>query len=241
MLGSGTQLGPYKILGPLGAGGMGEVYRASDARLGRDVALKVLPARFAEDPDRLARFEREAKAVGALAHPNILVVYDFGTAQGLTFAVTELLEGESLRHRLTQSALPWRKGVELAVAIADGLAAAHTKGIIHRDLKPDNVFITADERVKILDFGLAKLLAESPAAEPLETKDYSPILTKTGTVLGTAPYMSPEQRAANLLTLEATSFRWAAPSMRWWPESGRSPAKPPLTSSPPSCITIRPS
>ena len=193
MLVTGMQLGPYKILGPLGAGGMGEVYRAADARPGRDVALKILPARFAEDPDHLVRFQREAKAVAALAHPNIVVVHDFGTDQGIPFAVTELLEGETLRQRLAQSALPWRKAVELAVAVADGLAAAHAKGIIHRDLKPDNVFVTADERVKILDFGLARLLTESTSVEPVATQSYSPVLTKTGTILGTAPYMSPEQ------------------------------------------------
>jgi eukaryotic-like serine/threonine-protein kinase len=193
MLASGMQLGPYKILGPLGAGGMGEVYRAQDARLGRDVALKVLPPRFAEDADHLARFEREAKAVGALAHPNIVVVHDFGSDHGVTFAVTELLEGETLRERLSQSVMPWRKAVELAVPIAEGLAAAHAKGIVHRDLKPGNIFITADERVKILDFGLAKLFSENTAAEPIETQVYSPVVTKTGAILGTAPYMSPEQ------------------------------------------------
>jgi eukaryotic-like serine/threonine-protein kinase len=191
MVGTGTQLGPYKILGSLGAGGMGEVYRAQDGRLGRDVALKVLHEQFAHDPDRLMRFEREARAVAGLTHPNILVLHDFGTEKGLTFAVTELLEGESLRQRLAHAALPWRKAVELAVAIAEGLAAAHAKGIVHRDLKPDNVFVTADERVKILDFGLAKLIDEARPVEAAETQGST--LTKTGTILGTAPYMSPEQ------------------------------------------------
>src|SRR5438874_7988197 len=148
---SGRKVGPYEIVAPLGAGGMGEVYRARDTRLGRDVALKLLPAKFASDADRLARFELEAKAVAALAHPNILVLYDFGTDQGVPYAATELLEGETLRQRLKPAALPWRKAVEIAVAIADGLAAAHAKGVVHRDLKPDNVFITSDERVKILD------------------------------------------------------------------------------------------
>jgi eukaryotic-like serine/threonine-protein kinase len=193
MLDSGMQIGPYRILGPLGAGGMGEVYRAHDARLGRDVALKVLPPRFAEDVDRLSRFEREARAVGALAHPNIVVVYDFGTDRGVTFAVTELLEGETLQERLSQSTLPWRKAVELAVAVAEGLAAAHTKGIVHRDIKPGNIFITTEERVKILDFGLAKLFAEGSDPKQADTQSYSPVLTKAGTVLGTVPYMSPEQ------------------------------------------------
>ena len=187
-----TQLGPYKILAPLGAGGMGEVYRALDTRLGREVALKVLPEQFAADAMRLARFEREAKAVAALAHPNIVVLYDFGTDQGITYAVMELLEGDSLGGLMGQTALPWRKAVEIAVAIADGLAAAHAKGIVHRDLKPANVFVTRDERVKILDFGLAKV-AESPPREQFDTQSYSPVQTKTGTILGTAPYMSPEQ------------------------------------------------
>jgi eukaryotic-like serine/threonine-protein kinase len=189
MIAAGTQLGPYKILGLVGAGGMGEVYRALDTRLGRDVALKVLPPEFADTPERLARFEREARAVAALAHPNIVVVHDFGNDQGVTFAVSELLEGQSLRQRLANAALPWRKAVELAVAVADGLAGAHAKGIVHRDLKPDNVFVTSDERVKILDFGLAKVVSESP--EIVETQGSS--LTQTGMVLGTAPYMSPEQ------------------------------------------------
>ena len=193
MLTSGIQIGPYKIVAPLGAGGMGEVYRAMDLRLGREVALKILPSQFANDPDRLARFEREAKAVAALAHPNILVLHDFGSDQGVTFVVTELLEGETLRQRIGPAGMPWRKAVELAVAIADGLAAAHVKGIVHRDLKPDNVFVTSDERVKILDFGLAKVLIDSPPIEPVETQSYIPAVTKTGAVMGTVPYMSPEQ------------------------------------------------
>jgi len=191
MIEAGTQIGPYKILGPLGAGGMGEVYRAHDGRLGRDVALKVLPEKFAGDPERLVRFEREARAVAGLAHPNILVLHDFGAERGLAFAVTELLEGQTLRKCLAGVALPWRKAGELAVAIADGMAAAHAKGIVHRDLKPENVFITADERIKILDFGLAKLLNEDLPADNVETQASN--LTKTGTILGTAPYMSPEQ------------------------------------------------
>jgi TolB-like protein len=191
MVEAGTQIGPYKILGPLGVGGMGEVYRAQDGRLGREVALKVLPERFAGDPERLVRFEREARAVAGLAHPNILVLHDFGAERGLAFAVSELLEGQTLRKRLAGVALPWRKAVELAVAIAEGMAAAHAKGIVHRDLKPENIFITADERIKILDFGLAKLLNEPLPTDIVET--HASNLTKTGTILGTAPYMSPEQ------------------------------------------------
>ena len=152
-------LGPYEIVAPLGAGGMGEVYRARDARLGRDVAIKVLPRDvLAATPSGCARFEQEARAAGALNHPNILAVYDVGTHDGAPYVVTELLEGETLRERLQQAArCPLRKAVEIAVQIARGLAAAHDKGIVHRDLKPENVFVTRDGRVKILDFGLAKL------------------------------------------------------------------------------------
>ncbi len=159
MLASGTQLGPYRIGAPLGAGGMGEVYRAKDSRLDRDVAIKVLPTQFAQDGARLARFERAAKAVAALSHPNILAIHDYGTEQGQTLAVMELLEGETLRGRIAHGAIPWRKAVEIAVAVADGLAAAHAKGIVHRDLKPENIFLTAAGLVKVLDFGLARFEA----------------------------------------------------------------------------------
>jgi TolB-like protein/Tfp pilus assembly protein PilF len=180
----GARLGPYEVLGPLGTGGMGEVYRAKDPRLDREVAIKVLPERLASDPAALSRFEREAKVLAALSHPNVLGILDFGQQDGVAYAVTELLEGETLRTRLTRSAPSWREGVELAVAIADGLAAAHSKGIIHRDLKPENVFLTSDGRVKILDFGLAR-----------REKPFSPVSqqTEAGTVMGTVGYMSPEQ------------------------------------------------
>ena len=161
-------LGPYRILGKLGAGGMGEVYRAHDSRLDRDVAIKVLPPSVADDLERRARFEREAKAIAALSHPNILAIHDIGEARAdgrsLLYAVTELLEGETLRDHLTRGALPIRKAIETATHIARGLAAAHDRGIVHRDLKPENVFVLADGRVKILDFGLAKGLAKDPAA-----------------------------------------------------------------------------
>src|SRR5450755_845967 len=153
----GSKLGPYEILSPLGAGGMGEVYRAKDTRLGRDIALKVLPESFTRDPDRLRRFEQEARAVAALNHPNILGIHDIGEQNGSPFLVSELLEGESLRAALDRGVLPQRKTIEYGVQIAHGLAAAHEKGIVHRDLKPENVFITKDGRIKILDFGLAKL------------------------------------------------------------------------------------
>ena len=156
-LAAGTPLGPYEILAPLGAGGMGEVYRARDTRLERDVAVKVLPERLAKDHEALARFEREAKAVAALSHHNILAIHDVGTHQGVSYVVMELRQGETLRERLRRSAVPWRKALDVGVAIADGLAAAHAKVIIHRDIKPENIFLTTDGAVKILDFGLARV------------------------------------------------------------------------------------
>src|SRR5262252_7832332 len=148
----GSHLGPYEILAPLGAGGMGEVYRAKDPRLGREVAIKVLPVSFSADADRLRRFEQEARAAGVLNHPNITAVYDLGAHDGSPYIVTELLEGETLRSRLSSGPLPARKAIDYAVQIARGLAAAHEKGIVHRDLKPENLFVTNDGRVKILDF-----------------------------------------------------------------------------------------
>ncbi len=153
----GTKLGPYEILAAIGAGGMGEVYRARDGKLDRGVAIKVLPEAFAQDADRLARFEREAKAVAALSHPNILAIHDFGNEAGIVYAVTELLEGETLRDQLGRGRLPARKAIEYGIEVARGLAAAHDKGITHRDLKPENLFVTEDGRIKILDFGLAKM------------------------------------------------------------------------------------
>jgi serine/threonine-protein kinase len=191
MLAASTQLGPYEIVAPLGAGGMGEVYRARDTRLGREVAVKVLPEAFAGNPDRQARFEREARAVAALSHPNILAIHDYGAQGSVTYAVMELLEGETLRSRLSKGPLPWREAVEIGAAIADGLAAAHAKGIIHRDLKPENLFLTADSRVKILDFGLARI--DGPLDPQGETGPYVPSPTSSGVVMGTAGYMSPEQ------------------------------------------------
>jgi serine/threonine protein kinase len=154
---AGTKLGPYEIIAPLGAGGMGEVYRARDTRLGREVALKVLPESFSRDTDRLRRFEQEARAVAALNHPNILAIHDIGEQDGSPFIVSELLEGGSLRAELDHGPLPARKSSDYAAQIAQGLAAAHDKGIIHRDLKPENIFLTNEGRVKSLDFGLAKL------------------------------------------------------------------------------------
>jgi len=172
---------------------MGEVYRARDTRLGREVAIKVLPAEFASDPERLKRFEREAKATAALSHPNILDVHDVGTVEGLPYLVEELLEGQSLRDRLAGGAIPVREAVEIAVQVAHGLAAAHGKHIVHRDLKPANMFITRDGQVKILDFGIAKLVEGVPLGEA-DTLTHSPTgATDLGRVLGTMAYMSPEQ------------------------------------------------
>ncbi|HEY3838182.1 MAG TPA: protein kinase [Bryobacteraceae bacterium] len=193
---SGARLGPYEISSLIGAGGMGEVYKARDARLGRDVAVKVLPASFAADHQRLRRFEQEAQAVAALSHPNILAVYDLGQHDGSPFLVSELLEGESLRELLARGVPSHRKSIALAIQIAHGLAAAHSKNIAHRDLKPDNIFITRDGQVKILDFGLAKSVAAvahqyaSPADPTIAAPGPS---TDAGTVMGTAGYMSPEQ------------------------------------------------
>ena len=192
-LSAGSRLGPYEILSPLGAGGMGEVYRAEDPRLGRDVAVKVLPASFSNDPDRLRRFEQEARAAGLLNHPNITAVYDIGSHDGSPYVVTELLEGETLRSRLAVGPLPTRKALDYAIQIARGLAAAHEKGIVHRDLKPENLFVTKDGRVKILDFGLAKL-KQAESGGPEETNLPTGTLgTEPGVVLGTMGYMSPEQ------------------------------------------------
>src|SRR5215469_15602218 len=191
-LAAGSRLGPYEILAPIGAGGMGEVYRAKDPRLGREVAIKVLPASFSQDADRLRRFEQEAKAAGVLNHPNITAVYDIGSADGAPYVVQELLEGETLRSLLAGGRLPQRKAIDYALQMAHGLSAAHDRGIVHRDLKPENIFVTRDGRVKILDFGLAKLThqEEGGAATNLPTATAG---TEPGVVLGTLGYMSPEQ------------------------------------------------
>jgi TolB-like protein/Tfp pilus assembly protein PilF len=170
---------------------MGVVYRARDIRLEREVAVKVLPDAFAQDPNRRARFEREAKAVAALSHPNILAIHDYGTHETITYAVMELLEGETLRDRLKKGPLPWREATDIGIAVADGLAAAHAKGILHRDIKPENLFLTADGRVKILDFGLARMTP--PPSPESQTRPYTPAGTDAGTVMGTVGYMSPEQ------------------------------------------------
>jgi tetratricopeptide (TPR) repeat protein len=186
----GTRLGPYEVLSPLGAGGMGEVYRARDTKLDRTVALKVLPADVASDVRALTRFEAEAKAIAALSHPNILAIHDFGCIEGVSFVVMELLEGETLRESLSEGALSVRKAVEYGVQIAEGLAAAHTKGIVHRDIKPENLFVTKEGRIKILDFGLARHIPTSDADSKARTLVK---VTEPGVVVGTVGYLSPEQ------------------------------------------------
>jgi serine/threonine protein kinase len=189
-LSSGDLLGPYEILAPLGKGGMGEVYRARDVRLGREVALKVLPENAANDAETLARFEREARAVAALNHPNILSIHDTGEHRGIPYAVTELLEGEILSDRLRAGPLSPMRAAELACQVADGLAAAHARGVIHRDIKPENIFLTNDGRAKILDFGIARI---GPRPGDITSRVVAARGSSAGFVMGTAGYMSPEQ------------------------------------------------
>src|SRR5208282_5742621 len=206
---SGTKLGPYEIIAPIGAGGMGEVYRARDTRLGREVALKVLPASFSRDVDRLRRFEQEARAVAALNHPNILAIHDIGEDGGSPFIVSELLEGSSLRAELEHGPLSARKASDYAAQIAQGLAAAHDKNIVHRDLKPENTFLTKEGRVKILDFGLAKLAPDARGAKGDGlTLTSSP--TEAGMVMGTAGYMAPEQVRGSAIDSRTDIFAFGA-------------------------------
>jgi len=209
---AGTKLGPYEIVAMIGAGGMGEVYRARDQRLGRDVAVKVLPASFAADPDRLRRFEQESRAVAGLNHHNILGVHDIGQTDGTPFMVSELLEGESLRHVLARGPLSHRRAIDYAVQIAHGLAAAHGKDIAHRDLKPDNIFITREGRVKILDFGLAKTIEKSSDSQGthLATMTSEIPATGVGTVVGTVGYMSPEQVRGSAVDCRTDIFSFGA-------------------------------
>ena len=202
----GTKLGPYEIVAPLGAGGMGEVYRARDTRLNRDVAIKILPAAFSDDAHCLDRFEREARILSTLNHPNLLSIYDVGSQDSIHYLVSELLDGEILRHRIQEGKIPGRKALDYAVQIAKGLAAAHEKGIVHRDLKPDNIFVTADGRIKILDFGLAKQNV-SGDSEKTASRDS---LTEQGTVMGTVGYMSPEQVRGNPADSRSDIFSFGA-------------------------------
>ncbi|MEO5741674.1 MAG: serine/threonine-protein kinase, partial [Vicinamibacterales bacterium] len=202
-LSRGQRIGPYEIVSPLGAGGMGDVYRAHDARLGRDVALKVLPSDVAADPERLARFRREARAVAALNHPHIVTIFSIEEDKGVPFMTMELVEGRSLDHELAQGGLPVAQVFEIAVAIADALAATHRKGIVHRDVKPANVMVNRDGVVKMLDFGLA---LETVAHDASESAVTSLGLTKEGIIIGTVPYMSPEQIEARAVDHRSDIF-----------------------------------
>jgi serine/threonine protein kinase len=227
-----ARLGPYEIKSTLGAGGMGEVYRARDTRLNRDVAIKVLPEDDAASVESRGRFEREARAIAALNHPNIVAVYDFGIEAGQQYIVSELVEGESLRSLLTGKPVPIRKLLDIATQVADGLAAAHAAGVVHRDLKPENIMLAKDGRVKILDFGLARQAKAVGPADgdganlgPTESLvfagDKSDHLTEAGTVLGTASYMSPEQAngQADRFPLRPV-FLWIDPSRTGFRKAG---------------------
>jgi serine/threonine protein kinase len=190
-LAAGSRLGPYEILAPLGAGGMGEVYRARDAKLNRDVAIKVLPEAFASDPERLGRFRREAQALAALNHPHIAAIYGLEESGGFEALVLELVEGETLAERLAKGPIPIEEALEIARQVADGLEAAHERGIEHRDLKPANVKLTPEGQVKVLDFGLAKALSGDPSSPDVSTSPTVTGMTQAGVVIGTAAYMSP--------------------------------------------------
>jgi eukaryotic-like serine/threonine-protein kinase len=194
-LSTGTQLGSYEVLAPIGSGGMGEVYQAHDTKLGRDVAIKVLPEAFAHDPERLSRFQREAKMLAALNHPNIAAIYGLEQSNGTSYLVMELVAGETLAERIKrEGALPVEEALEICKQIAEALEAAHEKGIIHRDLKPANVKVTPEGKVKVLDFGLAKAFAGDAANDdPSNSPTLSMAATMHGVILGTAAYMSPEQ------------------------------------------------
>ena len=194
-LSAGERLGPYEIVSPIGSGGMGDVYRARDTRLSRDVAVKGLPEKRARDEDRQRRFEVEARAAGALSHPNIVAIHDVGSHEGIPYVVQELLDGETLRDRLDEGPLPTRKALDYALQIARGLAAAHDRGTLHRDLKPANIFVTRDGLVKILDFGLAKLAQNGDGGSDSASTGVSTMVrgTTAGSVLGTVGYMAPEQ------------------------------------------------
>ena len=217
---AGTKLGPYEVIGAVGAGGMGEVYRARDTRLGRDVAIKILPPSVSDDPDRLRRFQHEARAAGSLNHPNILVVHDVGDLDHAPYVVCEMLEGTTLREQLTGAPLPARRATDYAIQIARGLAAAHERGVVHRDLKPENLFVTRDSRVKILDFGIAKLAEREPAENGDALTEHAE--TDPGLVLGTVGYMSPEQVRGQRVDHRSDIFSLAPCSTRCSPATGRS-------------------
>ncbi|HET9795519.1 MAG TPA: serine/threonine-protein kinase, partial [Thermoanaerobaculia bacterium] len=204
-LASGTRLGPYEILSPIGAGGMGEVYRARDARLGREVAVKTLPAEMSQSADRLGRFEQEARSASALDHPNIIAVYDIGRSGDVVYMAMQLVEGRTLREMLEAAPFPPRRVLDLGCQIAEGLASAHAAGIVHRDLKPENVMISKDGFVKILDFGLAKLAEPSPGNVSDMPTQAAPSTTP-GTIMGTVGYMSPEQASGAKTDFRSDQF-----------------------------------
>ena len=203
----GTQLGSYEILSPLGKGGMGEVWRARDQKLGREVAIKTLPEEFAQDEERLARFEREAKLLASLNHPNIAAIYGLEEHEGTRFLVLELVEGDTLAERLKRGAIPVEESLKLALQIAEALEAAHEKGVIHRDLKPANIKVTPDDKVNVLDFGLAKAFAGDSNVDLSQSPTISAAATQQGIILGTAAYMSPEQ--ARGLEVDKRADVWA--------------------------------
>jgi serine/threonine protein kinase len=210
----GTQLGSHEIIALLGKGGMGEVYRARDTKLKREVAVKILPPEFSRDPARVSRFQREAEVLASLNHPNIAAIYDLQEANDTRFLVLELVEGETLAERLQRGAIPLDESVKLAMQIAEALEAAHEKGVIHRDLKPANVKITPDGQVKVLDFGLAKALENSPMNTTLSNPPTLVSGTVGGVILGTASYMSPEQARGKEVTRVPTFGPLAASSMK---------------------------
>jgi serine/threonine protein kinase len=203
---AGTRLGFYEIVAPLGAGGMGEVYRARDGRLGREVAIKVLPDSLASDRDRLARFEQEARSASALNHPGIITIYEVGKTDSISWIAMELVAGSTLRELTAGGPLPPKRVLALAAQIADALAKAHASGIVHRDLKPENVMVSKDGFVKVLDFGLAKLVETRNAVTSAETVD----ATRPGVVLGTAGYMSPEQASGRPLDFRSDQFSFGS-------------------------------
>ena len=209
-LAAGTKLGRYEIRSKIGEGGMGEVYCARDERLNRNVAIKVLPSTFSQDAERLRRFEQEAQATSALNHPNILAIYDVGTHDGAPYVVSELLEGETLRQRIGGTALAPRRAIDYALQVTKGLSAAHGRGIIHRDLKPDNLFITKDGRVKILDFGLAKLTQPGDSELSQTSIPTRRVDTDPGKVMGTVGYMSPEQIKGRAVDHRSDIFSFGA-------------------------------
>lgn len=224
----GTRLGPYEIVTLLGAGGMGEVYRARDPAIGREVAVKVLPESYSRDPEMLRRFEQEARAAGALNHPNILAIHHVGTQDATPFVVSELLEGKSLGALVAGGALPPRKAVDYAIQIALGLAAAHAKGIVHRDLKPDNLFVTRDGRVKILDFGLAKLVRHELASDAPRAPSHR-VRRGRSPERSWGPWATcrPSRSVASRRTTARTSSRWGPSSTKCFAGDGPSGPTPP--------------